>query len=70
VTVYDKRIDAQLNAIDEGAKVIDIADAQPLKLECQHFLDCLATRQRPHSDGWNGVAVVNILEQVEAALHG
>jgi len=70
VTVYDKHVDGQLNAVDEGAKVIDIADAQPLKLECQHFLDCVATRQRPHSDGWNGVAVVNILEQVEAVLHG
>lgn len=70
VTVHDKRIDEQLNAVDEGARVIDIADAQPLKLECQHFLDCVASRQRPHSDGWNGVAVVDILQRVEEVLRG
>ena len=43
------------------------ADA-PLKLECQHFLDCISTRQRPKSDGWNGVAVVEILEKVQEAM--
>lgn len=70
VTVHDKRIDQQLNAVDEGVRAIDIADAKPLKLECQHFLDCVASRQRPHSDGWNGVAVVDILQRVEEVLRG
>ncbi|MEM9118920.1 MAG: Gfo/Idh/MocA family oxidoreductase [Cyanobacteria bacterium P01_F01_bin.56] len=70
VTVHNKHIDDQLNAVDDGAQLIDIAEAQPLKLECQHFLDCIATRQHPHSDGWNGVAVVDILQRVEEVLHG
>lgn len=70
VTVHNKRIDAQLAAVDEGIDVIDIADAQPLKLECQHFLDCIKTRQQPHSNGWNGVAVVNILDAVQEVLNG
>lgn len=70
VTVYNKRIDSKLDAVDNGAQVIDIADAQPLKLECQHFLECVATRQQPHSNGWNGVAVVNILEWVAEVLNG
>lgn len=70
VTVHHKRIDADLNAVDEGVQTVDIADAQPLRLESEHFLACVASRQRPLSDGWNGVAVVEILEQVEAAIHG
>lgn len=70
VTVHNKRIDPQLEAVDEGTTVIDIADEQPLKLECQHFLECLKTRQQPHSNGWNGVAVVTILEKVQEALNG
>ncbi|MBD2231241.1 Gfo/Idh/MocA family protein [Phormidium tenue] len=70
VTVHHKQFDSHLNAVDEGTQTIDIADAQPLKLECEHFLACVASRQRPHSDGWNGVAVVEILERVEAAIHG
>lgn len=70
VTVHSKHIDTQLSAVDEGTTTVNIADAQPLKLECQHFLDCLKTRQAPHSDGWNGVAVVNILETVQEVLNG
>ena len=69
VTIHNKRIDPQLNAVDDGTTVIDIADAQPLKLECQHFLECLNTRQTSHSDGWNGVAVVDILERVQEVLN-
>ncbi|MDV3350373.1 Gfo/Idh/MocA family oxidoreductase [Leptothoe sp. LEGE 181152] len=70
VTIHNKQINSQLEAIDDGITIVDIADEQPLKLECQHFLDCLKTRQQPHSDGWNGVAVVNILEKVQEVLNG
>ncbi|NEZ58825.1 Gfo/Idh/MocA family protein [Adonisia turfae] len=70
VTIHNKQINSQLEAIDDGITIVDIADEQPLKLECQHFLDCLKTRQQPHSDGWNGVAVVNILENVQEVLNG
>ncbi|NEQ52617.1 MAG: Gfo/Idh/MocA family oxidoreductase [Leptolyngbya sp. SIO3F4] len=70
VSVHDKYIDTHLNAVDEGEKIMDIADEQPLKLECQHFLECLESRQQPYSNGWNGVAVVNILENVQEAMNG
>lgn len=70
VTVHNKRINTELAAVDHGTAIVDIADAQPLKLECQHFLDCLKSRQFPHSDGWNGVAVMNILESVQEVLNG
>jgi predicted dehydrogenase len=62
VTVYNKGINSDLSNRDEGSFIADIAHEQPLKRECRHFLDCLASRQRPLSDGWNGVAVVEILE--------
>ncbi len=31
---------------------------EPLKLECQHFLDCIMNHQRPRSDGRDGIRVV------------
>lgn len=70
VTVHHKHVDSQLEAINNGTSVIDIANDQPLKLECQHFLECLQTRQQPYSNGKNGFAVVNILEKVQEALDG
>jgi len=69
VTVHDKTIDEQLNNQDCGSHTVQIAAAEPLKLECQHFLDCLENRQSPRSDGWNGVAVVEILEKSAEAMN-
>ena len=68
LTLHHKSIDASLKVQDQGVEVIPVASDQPLQLECQHFLDCLKTRQRPHSDGWNGVRVVEILERVQTVL--
>ncbi len=70
ITVYDKGVDEGLNNRDGGSQVVEVADSQPLRIECQHFLDCVKTRQRPLSDGWNGVAVVEILEKATELLNG
>lgn len=70
VTIHDKGIDQDLHNRDGGCFVADVADAEPLRLECEHFLHCLSTRQQPRSDGWNGLAVVTVLEQAQKALHG
>ncbi len=39
-----------------------ISNVEPLRLECSHFLECITKGQRPRSDGWAGLKVVNILE--------
>jgi predicted dehydrogenase len=45
-----------------------IANAEPLKLECRHFLECIADGKKPRSDGWAGLRVVNILEVASQSL--
>lgn len=70
VTVYDKGVTPELANRDGGCFVAQVANHEPLKLECQHFLDCLTHRTRPRSDGWNGVAVVEVLERAEEAMRG
>ena len=63
VTVYDKTVDQHLENQDRGSWQPDLETIEPLQVECQHFLDCLASRQQPLSNGWNGVEVVKILEK-------
>lgn len=70
VIIYKKGVDEQLNNRDQGSEVVDMETSQPLKIECEHFLNCLQTREKPRSDGWNGVAVVEILEKAQEALRG
>lgn len=70
VTVHDKGVDATLNNRDQGSQIVEVAASEPLKIECEHFLHCLESRDRPRSDGWNGVAVVEILEKAQEAMGG
>ena len=42
--------------------------SEPLKLECQHFLDCIKHKKEPHTNGSEGVKVVKILEKAQESL--
>ncbi len=70
ITVYSKGVHNDFSNRDEGSWSPDLDESEPLKLECEHFLNCLETRQTPLSDGWNGLAVVEILEKAQEALGG
>ena len=41
---------------------------EPLKKECQHFLDCIKTGDMPESGGEDGLKVVEILEAASESL--
>jgi len=41
---------------------------EPLKRECQHFLDCIKTGDRPESSAYDGLQVVQILEAASESL--
>ncbi len=45
-----------------------ISNAEPLKLECSHFIKCINEGQRPRSDGWSGLKVTSILEAADRSL--
>jgi UDP-2-acetamido-3-amino-2,3-dideoxy-glucuronate N-acetyltransferase len=44
--------------------------AEPLKLECQHFLKCIETRSKPKTDGESGLKVLRILDACQRSLQG
>lgn len=46
-----------------------VQDAEPLKQEDMHFLECIRTGARPRSDGWEGLKVVHILESAAKSLY-
>jgi UDP-2-acetamido-3-amino-2,3-dideoxy-glucuronate N-acetyltransferase len=50
------------------AELVEIENAEPLKSECSHFLDCLRTRSAPKTDGVSGLRVLRILEACQQSL--
>jgi predicted dehydrogenase len=41
---------------------------EPLRIEDEHFLDCVQTGMRPMTDGANGLAVVEVLEAAQRSM--
>ncbi len=53
---------------DGDYQVISYSMDEPLKLEQEHFADCVINKKTPLSDGNNGIKVLEILEQAQARL--
>ncbi len=41
---------------------------EPLRLECQHFIDCITQNKTPLTDGKNGLEVVKVLQAAQESL--
>jgi predicted dehydrogenase len=74
LTVYDKGFDEDVRSWGEYiARSGDIYSpripaTEPLRLECEHFIDCLRTGATPRSDGHSGLRVVRVLESLQNSL--
>ncbi len=74
VTIYDKGFDE--NAQGYGEYITRSGDifsprlpsAEPLRLECQHFVDSILAGTVPRSDGHSGLRVVRVLEALQTSL--
>ena len=65
VTLHKKGIGQNLENLDQGEEVIFEGSSQPLRLEMEHFIDCIKLRKRPISDGNNGLEVIRVLEALK-----
>jgi len=77
VRVYDKGADVKLSVesyveaitLRTGNILIPkIAGGEPLRTECQHFIDCVVSDKTPRSDGSDGLRVVRVLEAGSESL--
>lgn len=47
---------------------VEVDSGEPLRAECEHFLDCIRDRRQPRTGGEEGLRVLRVLEQCQAAL--
>ncbi|MCP4652150.1 MAG: Gfo/Idh/MocA family oxidoreductase [Candidatus Omnitrophica bacterium] len=45
-----------------------VSDYEPLKKQCEHFLECVEQKKMPLTDGKNGFEIVKILEAFQESL--
>jgi predicted dehydrogenase len=76
LTIYDKGFDEDSRSWGEYiARSGDIfspriSNAEPLRIECEHFVECIRTGATPRSDGLSGLRVVRVLEALQRSLDG
>jgi predicted dehydrogenase len=74
LTVYDKGFDEDARGYGEyitrSGDIFSprIPNLEPLRLECEHFVECVLEGRRPRSDGESGLRVVRVLEQLQRSL--
>jgi UDP-2-acetamido-3-amino-2,3-dideoxy-glucuronate N-acetyltransferase len=55
-------------AVKADGEIVDLEDREPLRAECQHFLDCVQSRTSPVSNGAEGLRVLRVLDACQRAL--
>ena len=77
VTIYDKSASRSPSTDSYGEYVSvrfgdisipRIANDEPLRLECQEFVDAISEAREPRCNGREGLAVVEVLEAMQASL--
>ena len=74
LTVYDKGFDEDAHGYGEYITrsgdifAPRIPNSEPLRIECEHFVDSIRRGVRPRSDGESGLRVVRVLERLQHSL--
>jgi predicted dehydrogenase len=64
LVLYDQRVEIEAGEpvpIKGDGDEVSFADDEPLRLECQAFLQAISTRQPPVTDGHSGLRVLKVL---------
>jgi len=79
IKIYDKGIDRppytesfadfQFSYRSGDILIPNIRFSEPLRLECQHFLECIQNHCEPQSGGNQGLEVVKVLEAAQDSLN-
>jgi predicted dehydrogenase len=77
IRIYDKGVDRAGQIVSYGDAlsirsgdilIPKISLQEPLRLECQHFVDCVRDHAQPVSNGTDGLKVVRVLAAAQQSL--
>jgi len=72
--IFDKGFDQGARGYGEyitrtgGIFSPELPNLEPLRVECEHFVECVREGRRPRSDGVSGLRVVRVLEELQRSL--
>jgi len=55
-------------AVKAKPEIVPVDSGEPLRAECQHFIDCISNGHHPRTDGIEGLRVLKVLNGCEISL--
>jgi len=71
LVLYPHRVewkDRLPNAVKAEGEPVLLSAEEPLRAECQEFLDCMESRRAPRSDGREGLRVLRVLNAAQLSM--
>lgn len=71
LTLYAHQVEWRNNipqAVKSDGETVAVAQEEPLRAECAHFLECMASRKPARTDGVEGLRVLQILNACQESL--
>ena len=71
LVLYDQRVEVkegQPVPVRGSGDLVPFAEDEPLRLECEAFLEAMATRRPPLTDGYSGLRVLQVLQSAQRSL--
>ena len=77
IWIYDKGVETKQDYSTYGEylslrfgdiMIPQIESTEPLKVECQHFIECVQSRKTPRSNGRDGLRVLKVLDAAQKSL--
>jgi predicted dehydrogenase len=78
IRIYDKGVDVhpyydtfgefQFSYRYGDIKIPKVEESEPLRSECEHFIECIRSGADPRTDGLSGLRVVSVLEAANQSL--
>jgi UDP-2-acetamido-3-amino-2,3-dideoxy-glucuronate N-acetyltransferase len=56
------------SAVKQAGQPVEIGKIEPLRAECEHFVDCVLRRATPITDGQEGLRVLKVLDRLQKSL--
>jgi predicted dehydrogenase len=71
LVIYDQHVEMSRHqpVLRKGEiEIIPVSTDEPLRRECEHFLECIRTRETPLTDSMSGINVLKVLEACQISL--
>lgn len=71
LVLYDQRVELQEGQpvpIRGEGELVSFPEDEPLRLECEAFLEAIRTRRPPLTDGYSGLRVLQVLQSAQRSL--